>query len=382
MKNKNQQSSQKPLTVNQRRWRKFKTLRRGYYSLVILSICYIISFFLPLIINNRALIVHYKGETYFPAFRDLMDVPGLKLLTSPPFISGVSLGQIGNEGECNYRQLQEQYEQDAGSENYVIMPMYPYGPLEDITAGNPAFAAPLEDKDGASGRIFGTDDRGRDVFARMLYGFQVSITFALILTIIEFLIGIPIGAAMGYWGGKFDILMQRFMEIWGTLPGLFLIIILVALLNPTSTIFQFTLLLVLSAIFAWLGPASQMRAQFYRERSRDYVAAAISIGVPTHKILFKHILPNSLVPIVTSLPFAVVSGITSLLSLDFLGFGLMPPTPSWGQMVSVGLANLTNGYWWLILVPLSAMFLTLIAVVFIGEAIREAFDPKVFSRLR
>jgi microcin C transport system permease protein len=125
-----------------------------------------------------------------------------------------------------------------------------------------------------------------------------------------------------------------------------------------------------------------MRAQFYRERARDYVAAAISIGVPTHKILFKHILPNSLVPIVTSLPFAVVSGITSLLSLDFLGFGLMPPTPSWGQMVSVGLSNLTNGYWWLILVPLSAMFLTLIAVVFIGEAIREAFDPKVFSRLR
>ncbi|MFN9339831.1 MAG: hypothetical protein ACK6BZ_10110, partial [Candidatus Kapaibacterium sp.] len=127
MKNNTQQSSQKPLTVNQRRWRKFKTLRRGYYSLIILSVCYLISFFLPLLINNRALIVHYNGETYFPAFRDLMDVPGLKLLTSPPFISGVSLGQLGNEGECNYRQLQEQYEQDAASDNYVIMPLYPYG---------------------------------------------------------------------------------------------------------------------------------------------------------------------------------------------------------------------------------------------------------------
>jgi len=372
---------QKPLTVNQRRWRKFKTLRRGYYSLIVLSICYIVSFFLPLLVNNRAVIVHYNGNTYFPAFRDLFDVPILKNLTTPPFISGVSLGQLGNEGECNYRLLDAQYEQEDG-DNYVILPLYPYGPLEDITAGNPAFAAPFEEKDGASGRIFGTDDRGRDVFARMLYGFQVSITFALILTFIEFLIGIPIGAAMGYWGGKFDIVMQRFMEIWVTLPGLFLIIILVALLNPTNTFFQFSLILILSAIFAWLGPASQMRAQFLREKTRDYVAAAISIGVPTRSILFKHILPNSLVPIVTSLPFAVVSGITALLNLDFLGFGLMPPTPSWGQMVGVGLQNLTNGYWWLILVPLSAMFLTLIAVVFIGEAIREAFDPKVFSRLR
>jgi microcin C transport system permease protein len=328
------------------------------------------------------LIVHYNGETQFPAFRDLMDVPVLRMLSSPPFVSGVSVGQVGNEGECNYRLLQEQYEQDPNSENYVIMPLYPYGPLEDITAGNPAFAAPLEEKEGAAGRIFGTDDRGRDIFARMLYGFQVSITFGLILTFLQYLIGVPIGAIMGFWGGKFDMFLQRFMEIWSTLPVLFLIIILVALLNPKSTIFQFSLLVILNAVFAWLGPASQMRAQFLRERTRDYVAAAISIGVPTHKILFKHILPNSLVPIVTSLPFAVVSGITSLLSLDFLGFGLMPPTPSWGQMVSVGLANLTNGYWWLILVPLSAMFLTLIAVVFIGEAIREAFDPKVFSRLR
>ena len=382
MKNNNKQSSQKPLTVNQRRWRKFKTLRRGYYSLIIISICYLISFFLPLLINNRALIVHYNGETQFPAFRDLMDVPVLRMLSSPPFVSGVSVGQVGNEGECNYRLLQEQYEQDPNSENYVIMPLYPYGPLEDITAGNPAFAAPLEEKEGAAGRIFGTDDRGRDIFARMLYGFQVSITFGLILTFLQYLIGVPIGAIMGFWGGKFDMFLQRFMEIWSTLPVLFLIIILVALLNPKSTIFQFSLLVILNAVFAWLGPASQMRAQFLRERTRDYVAAAISIGVPTHKILFKHILPNSLVPIVTSLPFAVVSGITSLLSLDFLGFGLMPPTPSWGQMVSVGLSNLTNGYWWLILVPLSAMFLTLIAVVFIGEAIREAFDPKVFSRLR
>lgn len=382
MRNKEKNQNQpKPLTVNQRRWRKFKTLRRGYYSLIILSICYLLSFFLPLLVNNRALLVHYNGNTYFPAIRDLFDVPLLKNLSSPPFMSGVSLGQIGNEGECNYRQLQAQYEQENG-DNYVVMPLYPYGPIEDITAGNPAFAAPLEEKEGAASRIMGTDDRGRDVFARMVYGFQVSITFALILTFIEFLIGIPIGASMGFWGGKFDILMQRFMEIWATLPGLFLIIILVALLNPTSTIFQFSLILGLSAMFAWLGPASQMRAQFLREKTRDYVAAAISIGVPTHRILFKHILPNSLVPIVTSLPFAVVSGITSLLSLDFLGFGLMPPTPSWGQMVGVGLQNITNGYWWLILVPLSAMFLTLIAVVFIGEAIREAFDPKVFSRLR
>jgi microcin C transport system permease protein len=182
---------------------------------------------------------------------------------------------------------------------------------------------------------------------------------------------------MGYFGRWFDLLMQRFMEIWGSLPFLFLIIIVVSIVRPS-----FFVLVLLLVVFSWLGIAQQMRAQFYREKTRDYTAAAISIGVPTRRILLRHILPNSLVPIITFFPFAVVGDIGALVSLDFLGFGLAPPTPSWGEMVSIGMDNLTNGYWWLVLVPLGALFVTLMLVVFIGEAVREAFDPKTFSRLR
>lgn len=368
---------QEILSINQRRWRKFKSLRRGYASLIILLSLYAISFLLPVMVNNKALIVKYNGTYYLPAVRDLFDLPLVGAIGGTSFISGDMLGQSGNAGECRYRDLQQQFE-SSNSENFVVMPLYPYGPLEDISVtGNVMFAAPLEAKDASVGRLLGTDDRGRDVFARMAYGFKVSISFALLVALLEYLIGIPLGAAMGYFGGKFDMGMQRFIEIWQSLPYLFLIIIIVSIFRPS-----FILLVTFISLFAWIGPAAQMRAQFYREKTRDYVAAAISIGVPTWQIIIKHILPNSLVPIITFFPFAVVGGISALVSLDFLGFGLAPPTPSWGEMVGVGLAHVTDGYWWLVLVPLSAMFFTLILVTFIGEGIREAFDPKVFSRLR
>lgn len=371
------------LTINQRRWRKFKSLKRGYISLWILAVSYVLSMFLPLLVSNKALYVSYNGHSYFPAFRDLLDLPVIGALGGSNFISGETLGQQGNAAECNYRQLQKQYEQENAG-NTVIMPLYSYSPNEDISSGIgehaeivEQFAAPFESKNGSVPRLLGTDDRGRDVFSRLTYGFQISMSFALLVAFLEYLIGIPIGAVMGYFGRGFDMLMQRFMEIWGSLPYLFLIIIIASLITP-----NFILLVGLVTIFAWLGAAAQMRSQVYREKTRDYVAAAISIGVPTRKILLKHILPNSLVPIITFLPFAIVSGIGALVSLDFLGFGLPPTTASWGEMVGVGLAYVTDGYWWLVLVPLGAMFTTLILVVFIGEGVREAFDPKVFSRLR
>ena len=377
------EQKQEILSINQRRWRKFKSLKRGYYSLVILVTAYALSLFLPLMVNNKALYVSYNGNSYFPAFRDLLDLPFVGPLGGTTFISGDTLGQTGNSAECNYRLLQTQYERDNAG-NTLVMPLYPYSPFEDISAGIgdnaevvEQFAAPLESKNGSVPRLMGTDDRGRDVFARMAYGFKISISFALLVAILEYIIGIAIGSAMGYFGGKFDLTMQRFMEIWGALPYLFLIIIIASIITP-----NFVLLVAFVTIFAWLGPAAQMRSQFYREKARDYVAAAVSIGVPTRKILIKHILPNALVPIITFFPFAVVGGIGALVSLDFLGFGLPPPTPSWGEMVGVGLRYITDGYWWLVLVPLASMFSTLILVVFIGEGIREAFDPKVFSRLR
>ncbi|MBX7154189.1 MAG: ABC transporter permease subunit [Candidatus Kapaibacterium sp.] len=365
------------LSINQRRWRKFKTLKRGYYSLIILMSLYFLSFFLPILVNNKALVVKYNNSYYFPAFRDLLDIPLIGAVGGSSFTSGETLGQIGNASECRYRELQQQFK-NSNSDNFVLMPLYPYNPFEgtDVKDGE-KFMPPLSSINGSSIRLLGTDNNARDVFSRMAYGFQVSISFALFVAILEYLIGVPLGAAMGYFGGKFDLTMQRFIEIWHSLPFLFLVMILVSIFDST-----FFLLVAVLTLFAWLGPAAQMRAQFLREKSRDYVAAAISIGVPTWQILIKHILPNSLVPIITFFPFAVVGGISALVSLDFLGFGLPAPTPSWGQMVSVGLEHVTDGYWWLVLVPLSAMFFTLILVTFIGEGIREAFDPKVFSRLR
>lgn len=363
-------------TINQRRWRKFKGMRRGYYSMIILLTAYIISFFLPLLVNNKALLISYEGDWYSPAGRDFLgSLPLVSAIAPSSFDPGEQYGEIGNKGEANYRELQAKW-QEQGSENYIVMPLYPFSPNEDVgVAGNESFVEPFADDSNGSMRLFGTDDNGRDVLARMAYGFQVSMSFAILISILEYLIGIPIGAMMGYFGGKFDLLMQRFMEIWTALPFLFLIIIIVSFVNPT-----FALLVLLLVLFSWMGIAAQMRAQFYRERLRDYVAAAISIGVPTRSIILKHILPNTLVPIITFFPFALVGGISALVSLDYLGFGLPPPTPSWGQMINVGLSNITR--YWLVVVPFSAMFITLTLVVFIGEGIREAFDPKVFSRLR
>ncbi|GMV52233.1 MAG: ABC transporter permease subunit [Chlorobi bacterium] len=364
------------LSINRRRWQKFREMRRGYWSFVILVSAYALSFLLPVLVSNKALIVHYKGEYYSPAGLDLLSsLPILNFLDISSFYSGETFGQTGVKSEAEYRSLQQRLDEE-GEGNWVMMPLYPFSPLEDITVtGNDKFLEPLAEDGNGSVRLLGTDDRGRDVFSRMTYGFQVSISFALLIALIEYLIGIPIGAAMGYFGGKFDILSQRFMEIWASIPFLFLIIIIVSVIEPT-----FMMLVILIAVFAWLGVATQMRAQFYRERSRDYVAAAVSIGVPTRTIMVKHILPNSLVPLITFFPFSIVGGIGALVSLDFLGFGLRPPTPSWGQMISVGLANMNE--YWLVLVPMLAMFITLSLVVFIGEGIREAFDPKVFSRLR
>lgn len=283
----------------------------------------------------------------------------------------------GVESEADYRLLQQQWEQSS-SENVVVMPLYPFGPIEDITqSGNTQFLAPLESDEAGNARLFGTDDRGRDVFARMAYGFNVSLSFALALVILEYFIGIPLGMISGFRGGWFDIILQRFIEIWSTLPILFVIIIVVSLFTPS-----FMLLLGLLSITSWIGITWLIRAEFLREKSKDYVAAAVSIGVPTRTILLKHILPNSLVPIITYFPFAIVAGIGALVSLDFLGFGLPPPTPSWGEMVSLGLKYITTNKWWLVAAPLGAMFITLLLTVFVGESVREAFDPKVFSRLR
>ena len=342
-------------SILKRRWKKFKTLKRGYYSLVTLTVLYALSFLLPILINNRALIVKYDGSLFFPVFSG--------------YISGKEFGQDVH-GEAKYRKLKDQFAGQIGSGNWVLMPPYPYSPYEDITTeGNKMYEPPSRK------HWLGTDNTGRDVFARLCYAFNISISFALILTLINYVIGVLIGGAMGYFGGKFDLIFQRLIEIWSSLPMLFVIIILSSILKPS-----FLLLIGIYTLVNWISMTYLMRAEFYREKSRAYVAAALSMGQSNFKVMFKHILPNSLVPIITYFPFAVVAGITALVGLDYLGFGLSPPTPSWGQMLDVGLQNIRK--WWMVFAPVTAQFLTLLCIVFIGEGVREAFDPKVYSRLR
>ena len=194
--------------------------------------------------------------------------------------------------------------------------------------------------------------------------------------VVAYSVGITIGALLGYFGGRFDIIVQRFIEIWSSMPFLYTMIIISSILQP-----NFMLLVFVLSLFGWMGMTYYVRGEFYREKAKDYVAAAIAMGASHREVIFRHILPNALTPVISFAPFAVVGYIGALVSLDFLGFGLAPPTSSWGQLVQQGMDDITFARW-LVLAPLSALFITLLMVVFIGEAIREAFDPKVFSRLR
>ncbi len=350
------------LSITQKRWMKFKSMKRGYYSLIIIIFLYTISWVLPVLVNNKAIIISYNNKIHFPAFHDFSLIPDKIFL-------GNDFGQ-DKPGEADYIKLQQRWENE-NSDNWLIMPLYPHNPLSDINAGNKMFEAPF----GQGNHILGTDDTGRDVFSRLLYAFNISITFALILTVLNYIIGISIGGSMGYFGGKFDLFFQRIIEIWSTLPLLFVIIIIASIVRP-----NFAVLIGIYLLVNWIGMTYLMRAEFYREKSKDYVAAAISMGQNNKTIIFKHILPNSLVPIITYFPFSIIAGIGALVSLDYLGFGMPPPTPSWGQMLDVGLQNISK--WWMVFAPVGAQFITLLLIVFIGEGIREAFDPKVHSRLR
>jgi microcin C transport system permease protein len=348
-----------------KRLRKFRRLKRGYYSFLLIATAYALSFLLPLFMSGTPLVVKYDGRYFFPMFR----------------FHGVTEFGVEGFGEPDYRALKQQFA-DARRGDWVLMPPYPYGPNEsllDLTSPPP----------NAPSRVhpFGTDDRGRDVLVRLAYGFNVSLTFAIVVMVIGESIGVAIGALLGYFGGKLDILGQRLIEIWSSLPFLYTIIILSSIIVPTYSsgrvaILQpsFWLLVVILAAFEWVSITYYIRGEFYREKAKDYVGAAIATGVSEPSIIFRHILPNALTPVLSFAPFVVVANISSLVALDFLGFGLPAPTPSWGELISQGTENLTK--WWLVFFPLGALFLTLLLVVFIGEAVREAFDPKEFSPLQ
>lgn len=340
-----------PLTI--KKIRRFKSIRRGYWSLIIFTLMVTLSLGAELLVNRRALIVHYNGRYYFPVYGNMLP--------------GKTFGRDYHY-ETNYRQLAKVFaSQHAG--NWVLMPVVPYGPYENDLKSNryPPFAPSFTDR-----HFLGTDTIGRDVLARLVYGFRIAVFFSLALLAANFLIGVSIGSAMGFWGGKFDLFFQRIIEIWSNVPFLYVIIIISSIVVP-----NFFMLVVIMALFGWIGITWTIRTMAYKEKAREYVLAARAMGASDMRIIFRHIIPNTVAIIVTFAPFAVSSGIVSLTSLDYLGFGLPPPTPSWGELLQQGWANLDA--WWIVASVIGAMVITLLTVTFIGEAVREAYDPRMHT---
>ena len=339
-----------------KRWLKFRLHKRGYYSLYIIVILYVLSFLLPLLVNKDPLLVRFNGNYYFPVFK---------------YYSATTFN-VQSNGEANYRKLKQTFN-EKNNGDFVLMPFYQYGPNENLLDELNSIPPTKP----SSVNWFGTDDRGRDVFARVLYGFNVSVSFGLLVTFFSFLLGTIAGALSGFYGGKTDMFFQRAVEVWAALPFLYLIIILSSIITPGFSLLTFILVLL-----SWVGITLYVRGEVLREKSKEYVFASYVSGSSKFRIITKHILPNSISPIVTFAPFAVVGNIALLVSLDFLGFGLQPPTPSWGQLMQQGMSYPTLDRWWLIIIPLVFQFVTLILIVFVGEGFRDAFDSKQYSRLK
>ena len=340
-----------PLTI--RKLKRFRSIRRGYYSFICIITMILVSLVAELLVNNRALIVHYEGKTFFPTYRDM--------------IPGTTFGFDYNY-ETNYRDLAKRFNTE-GNGNWILMPLIPYNPYENDLKENkfPPYPPSVQDQ-----HYLGTDTTGRDILARLVYGFRIAIFFSLLLLVVNYTIGVSIGSAMGFWGGKFDLFFQRIIEIWSNVPFLYVIIIISSIVVP-----NFMMLILIMAIFGWIGITWTMRTVTYKERAREYAMAAKALGASNLRIIFKHIIPNTISIIVTFAPFSISSGIVALTSLDYLGFGLPPPTPSWGELLQQAWSNLDA--WWIGGAVVFAMVITLMTVTFVGEAVREAFDPKLHT---
>ncbi|MCU7834873.1 MAG: ABC transporter permease [gamma proteobacterium symbiont of Taylorina sp.] len=335
------------LSPAKRAWLRFKNNRRGYYSLWIFSILLFVSLFAEMISNDKPLIIHYEQQYYYPLWNDY-----------PETIFG---GDFAAKTDYNDPYIKQKIEQN---DNWAIYPLnhYRYDSI-NYFADLPNPAQP------STQNYLGTDDRGRDVLARLIYGFRLSVLFALFLTAIGIVIGIIVGSIQGYFVGKIDLVTQRFIEIWSSMPELYLLIIFASIFNPSIG-----LLIVLLSLFGWMGLSDYVRAEFLRTRNLDYVMAARSMGVSDTGIMFKHLLPNSMVPVLTFLPFRISGSILALTSLDYLGLGVPPSTPSLGELLSQGKENIDA--WWLSMTTFSVLVGTLVLLIFIGEALREALDTR------
>jgi len=335
------------LSPSRRAWLRFKRNRLGCWSLVVFCVLVVISLGAELVSNDRPLIVRYEGQTYFPLLK-----------TYPETTFG---GDFDTPTDYLDPFIQERLR--AGS-NWALYTFNTYGPNTlNYFAKSPNPSAPTTEN------WLGTDDRGRDMVAQLLYGFRVSVLFGLALTFTGVLLGVVTGAIQGFFGGRTDLAFQRFIEIWGSMPELYLLIIFSALFSPSLA-----LLLILLSLFGWMGLSDYVRAEFLRNRQLDYVKAARALGVSNGQIIWRHILPNSMTPVVTFLPFRMSAAILSLTSLDFLGLGVPPGTPSLGELLSQGKNNIDA--WWISLSTFAVLVTTLLLLTFMGDALRDALDPR------
>lgn len=337
-----------PLT--RRRLENFKANRRGVWSLGIFLTLFVVTLFAEVIANDKPLLVSFEGELYAPVFHSYPETAfGGEFETEADYRDPYVRGLIEEKGWMIWPPIRFSYD----TINYDLP--------------TPAPAPPSAEN------WLGTDDRGRDVAARLIYGFRISVLFGLILTFFSSIIGICAGAVQGYFGGLTDLLFQRFIEIWGGLPVLYLLIILAAVVEP-----NFWWLLGLMLLFSWMALEGVVRAEFLRARNFEYVRAARALGVPAPIIMFRHLLPNAMVATLTFLPFILSGSIATLTALDFLGFGLPPGSPSLGEMLAQGKANLQAPWLGITIFVVLALMLSLL--VFIGEAVRDAFDPRKILR--
>ncbi|MET3460878.1 MULTISPECIES: ABC transporter permease [unclassified Variovorax] len=330
-----------------RAWLRFKRNRLGFWSLVIFVAMVVLSLFAEVLSTDKPLVLRYEGRTYFPVLRDYSEKTfGGDFETPADYLDPFIKDRI------------------TQGDNWAIYALNPYGPKTlNYFAKSPSPAAPSRDN------LLGTDDRGRDLLAQLIYGFRVSVLFGLALTAIGTVLGVAAGAVQGYFAGRIDLAFQRFIEIWGSMPELYLLIIFSAIFAPSVA-----LLLILLSLFGWMGLADYVRAEFLRNRQMDYVRAARALGVGNLQIMWRHILPNSMVPVVTFLPFRMSAAILALTSLDFLGLGVPPGTPSLGELLSQGKSNIDA--WWISISTFGVLVLTLLLLTFMGDALRDALDPR------
>ena len=339
--------------ISRERFRRFRALKRAWYAFLLLTTAFVISLFSEEVANDHPLLLKYKGSYYFPTVK---------------FYPATDFG--GNYAtEADYVELRNSAAFRAAG-GWMLLPIIPHGPTHSARdlAGTPPFP-PSRD------HWLGTDGSGRDIMCRLIWGFRISMLFSLALTGLSTVAGIVIGAVQGYAGGKVDLSGQRVIEIWSALPSLYVVILLGSIYGQ-----GFGILLLVLSLFQWISLSYYMRGEFYKLREQPYVLASRALGASHFRVIFRQVLPNAMTPVITMLPFSLIAGISSLTALDFLGFGLPPPTPSWGELIDEGLQNPQAP--WLAGSAIAALFVTLMLATMIGEGIRDALDPKSLTKLR